>query len=156
MKKAPVLKRAQRANSLAVPPQFFAVRRTASGYNHILRAVTGAPGVPTSERVGIAAPEGNSERLPDRLAPPGGSLHRETIFLLGLLHRTAIIVRSGRIVKSVNREKTNEKKRKKKTGNYGIDRGKERDIMTAFLWNKVAGGAVTAERTFGSDPWNLM
>ena len=37
--------------------------------------------------VGITAPEGNSERSPDRLAPTGGSLYRGTIFLLGLLHR---------------------------------------------------------------------
>ena len=88
----------------AVPPQFYC-RQAASGYFHILCALTGAPGFPTSRRVGIAAPEGNSDRPPGRLAPAGGSLYRDTVFLLGLLHRTAIIVRRFSAVKGKTREK---------------------------------------------------
>jgi hypothetical protein len=44
--------------------------------------------------------------MPDRLAPTGGSLHRGTIILLGLLHRTAMIVRKKIRVKELNTEKT--------------------------------------------------
>ena len=105
--------------------------KAASGYIHILYAVTGAPGAPTSHNgVGIAAPEGNSERSPDRLAPTGGSLYRGTIFLLSLLHRMAIIVRTFFSVKGKTREKQ-----------YCVDKELENDIMTAFRRNKDAGGA---------------
>ena len=65
MKKAPVsLQETEGEIPSAVPPHFAHPEERASGYKHILYAVTGAPGFPTPLcGFPIAAPEGNSDRV---------------------------------------------------------------------------------------------
>ncbi len=86
---------------------FTALSGTASGYFHILCAVSGAPGSPTPLS-GFRSQLRRVFRLysSGRLAPPGGSLYRIPVCLLGLLHRTAMVVRNPIPVNTLNNERT--------------------------------------------------
>ena len=74
--------------------------------------------------------------LPAASHQPAALWTGRNAILLGLLHRTDIIVRRERRVKELNTEKTI------RAGTAGeVDKREGSGIMTAFRWNTDAGGA---------------
>ena len=94
----------------AVPPHFTARSGTVSGYFHILCAVSGAPGFPTT-RTGFRSQLRRVFQVnrPGCLTPPGSSLCGISVPLLDLHHCTAIVLRNLASVKSppLKKQQTN-------------------------------------------------
>ena len=110
-KKASVSFRTQRARLFRGTTSFLPFRKEpASGYFHILCAVSGAPGFPTT-RTGFRSQLRRVFQVnrPGCLTPPGSSLCGISVPLLDLHHCTAIVLRNLASVKSppLKKQQTN-------------------------------------------------